>query len=271
MQINFEPKNGLAVAKERLKENAKVQIKTGLEFLSAHNGLREAAQHLALGLSGGGKSTFFRTLMIDYQNNKGAGDKAGIWYSEEGENDFEVQFAKTSLAESFFLKKEINFYSEIDSWESKEKDFQKLELLFQQSDIIFFDNITTSSFYDGSYQEQIRFVKRLKSLVKKYEKPLVIFAHTDGKIKEGHKTLIEQNDIRGPKTVCNQSEFVYILQQFHTGAEIASTLRIVKHREQEVKNKIYSLIYDPKASVYGASTRLLFSQFKAIFDLRNRL
>jgi len=268
---SFSPKNGLAVAKARLVESKKMLIKTALKFLLEHNGFRPAAMHLIIGLSGAGKSTFFRTVGIDYQINKEGHDRAGIWYSEESENDFEVHFVKTSMAEAYFLNKDINFYSEVDGWESKKADFAKLEKMFKESDIVFFDNLTTSSFYEGSYNEQVYFLRKLKGLVKKYKKPLVVFAHTDSKAKEGAKALIEQNDIRGPKTICNLSEFVYILQQFHVGSEIKSTLRIVKNRGQEVETKVFFLNYDKKSSTYNDAVKLPFSQFKMFFEQRNKL
>lgn len=272
MPIDFTPSSGLEVAKERKKETKEIFFKTNLSFLEEHNGFRPATQSLFIGLPGGGKSTQARTLLLDTYKNKKKNEKAGIWYSEETQKDFEIHFSETPLGETFFSKKEVNFYSEPDSFEDPSKDFKKLEAMFEQSSIVFFDNLTTSSFYDGQpYQTQVKFVKALKNLVKKYEKPLIVFAHTDGKTKEGAKSLIEMNDINGPKTIVKLSEFVYSLQQFHVGSSVHSTLRILKFRGQEVKSKIFSLTYDPKFMTYSDATRITFTDFKNIFEMRNRL
>lgn len=271
IQNEFAPKNTSTIAEERKKESFETIVKTNLPFLQTHNGYRPAALHLVIGLSGGGKSTTKRTQVLDYYANKNELDVAGIWYSEESENDFEIHYAKTPLAEKFFDEKKVKFYSELDSFKNKRDSFKDLDKMFELCDIVFFDNITTSSLFKGSYQEQETALRYFKGLVKKHEIPLVAYAHTSSQVKEGFKSLIEMNDVRGSKEIVNLSEFVYILQQIHIGKTVFSTLKLVKYRGQEVGAKLFHLNYNPKLGVYDTCSEISFTEFKNQFDMRNKL
>lgn len=269
--IDFKLRDSFTVAQSRLEINNEILIPSQLDFLLEHNGIRPAQMHLFLGLSGGGKSTLFRTLLFDYYLNKQPNQVPAIWLSEESEDDFAIQLVKHAAAESVFKKKDINFYSEVDKWKNPKMSFAMLDRLFEKSDIVFFDNLTTSNFYKGNFESMDKFVGYLKNLVKKHQKPLVIFAHTGGQMRENGKVLLEQNDIRGPKTICNLVEFLYIMQQFHVDNEVRSTLRIVKSRSQEVKKKIYEMQYNSYANVYSKSFAITFDEFKDLFNERNKL
>ena len=267
----FQLKDNIYIAKERLKENAQVMCKTDLNFLKIHNGLRPGNIHLVMGLSGGGKSTFMRTMINDTWKNKKPHQRLSVWFSEESENDFSTMIARTEIGENVFKTKALDFFSEVDHELSIKEMAQSLKELAKKSAVLFFDNLTTSSFYAGDFNQQNKFIILLKKIAVELNIPVVIFAHTDAKVKEGAKGLIEQNDIRGPKSIVNHAQFIYILQQFHIGNEIFTTLRLVKHRGQSPDHKMFSLIYDPVTMTYNKSRQIMFSEFKAIFGERNKL
>lgn len=280
----MKPENDTAIdlgtveAKIISEEIEQIYIKSEIDFVIQHNGFRPGCMHVILGPSGGGKSTLSKTLILDSQKNLNGLKPLGIWYSEEGRDEIASHYHKANAADKLFGKNKINFYSETDNDNPKlslddlvKLHYKNLEKIMASSSILFFDNITTSCFYDLPYQRVSQFVRSFKSLIKKHNIPVVIFAHTDSRIKEGAKALTEQNDIRGPKNIVNISEIIYILQQFHTGEAIHSTLRIVKSRMKEIKQKIYYLYYDSETSTYHRSQPITFADLKAIYEKRNTL
>lgn len=269
--MSFELKDNIFIAKERVKESAQILVETDVSFLKTHNGLRPGQIHLFLGLSGGGKSTIFKTLMLDCWKQKKSFERPSVWYSEESESDFSTALAKMPIGESVFQDKSLQFFSEIDHDLSKKQLFMKLKEMCENSSILFFDNLTTSKMYSGTYEQNDNFIMALKKLIVEKNIPLVMFAHTDAKAKEGAKALIQQNDIRGQKTIVNHAQFIYILQQFHIGNDIKSTLRLVKHRAQEPDHKLYLLNYNPKTGVYDDVRKLYFTEFRSYFEQRNKL
>lgn len=270
-ESSFAPTENIESATHNLIQSKKVVKGSSLAFLLSHNGYRPNALHLVLGLSGGGKSTLFRTMVLDRFKNNNSKKNIGIWYSEESQKDFGIHFVKTELADAFFKDRKVNFFSEMDSWKNKKHGSEKFDALCKISDIVFFDNITTSKLYGNGFSDEKDCVFFLKKMALRHNIPIVVFAHTGANIREGGSALIEQNDIRGSKEIVNQSSFIYIIQQLHTDSNIFSTLRIVKARGQDVDTKLFLLQYSKKTSTYEKNEALSFSIFKEIFKERNKL
>lgn len=245
---------------------------TNFSFLKEHNGFREGKLHTLLGVSGGGKSTLVRSLLIDLITNNQE-KKILIWLSEETVDDFKSELAKANiqkkdLLENVFLASEL---------EVEQKDFMFFTLdqciKENQIDFLIFDNITTSELYlNKSVGDQSRFCSELKQLVQRYQIPCLAVVHTGAQITETLTRLIDQNDIRGSKTLVNISEFFYVLQRFiFSNDKIFPTLRITKHRGQDVDSKIYFLNYTKERRIYISDRKITWENFKEAFKKRNTL
>jgi ABC-type iron transport system FetAB ATPase subunit len=251
------------------KEINEVFFTTSFGFLNAHRGLRRGAFHLLLGTTGGGKSTLVRTIIRDFifkEENKNL--NLALLLSEESVRDYRVQASVGMPSSDILLNTHVK--SELDELGMDEKNaFAWIRLL--RPDVLIFDNITTSSFYmDKTPQEQAAFAKRLKALIKELDCAAVIVAHTDAKAKDNHSE-ISLNDIRGSKSICNLCEFAYILQRFSIGEAFFPTLRVAKHRSQELIHNLYALKYDHKIRAFTGDEAISYEKFKRVFNERNRL
>lgn len=247
-----------------------VHVHSGLGFLNSHNGLRRGSMHLVLGTTGGGKSTLMRTLIRDIlfrkENSK---IKLGLWLSEEEAKDYKQQLSfgvpSNDVLLNAYVESELampnNFMARFTEW-IEAMDF----------DVLIFDNVTTSAMYmDQKADAQAAFAKRMKLLTKKMNCATIIVAHTDAEIHDGIERLININDIRGSKSICNLVEFAYILQRFELDKQFFPTIRIVKHRSQELIHSLYSLEYNKVLRSFEKDSAIEFKQFKEIFDGRNKL
>lgn len=247
-----------------------ITIRTNLSFLNQHGGFRKGKFHLFLGESGGGKSTMFKTMILDFlENNKTK--VAGIWLSEEELEDMVAEFSKVKKLRTALTQGKISFFSEI---EEKNKAMANLELqlksMIESVDVIFLDNLTTSKLYqDRPLEKQAKVASSLKSLAKQYKKPLVIFAHTG--TGAGMNSLSSQNDIRGSKTIINLSEFIYMVQQLQVEEEKISTIRCVKSRGSVTDKFGYFLEFSSDEMIYKAAVPQDPKVFKTIFKLASKL
>jgi KaiC/GvpD/RAD55 family RecA-like ATPase len=259
-----------------LKEKSKkVFFKSSFSFLNCHRSYRPGAMHLLIGVSGGGKSTATRSLMLDVIEEN-PDKKVLIWLSEESKEDYFTEFAQDEIID-FKVFENMTIISEIDIIKKygdiKPSDlFKNLEVQIPNYDIVFLDNITTSNFYaHGNPREQTQVVLKLKGFCSANKKPLVIMAHTAGGVTENNTKILDPNDIRGNKTIVNVSEFLYILQMFQIGESRCSTIRIQKHRSQNVDNRFYRFVYSSMRRRYTHDVRIQFSEFKKLFKMRDQL
>jgi hypothetical protein len=266
--MNLEEKESL----DQLLET--VYYNSDFNFLRSHKGWRPASIHTFLGTPGGGKSTLVRTLIIDFLCNCKKGETIVILLSEETAIEFLSQFNKTKFNEKL---DQLIIISEIELME-KLKDKRKvwmhiLDILkVENASLFVFDNITTSQMYmDLKVDDQGRFALSISSLCRKLQIPIILIAHTNGAVTEGINRLIDMNDIRGSKTFVNVSHFFYILQRFQLASTIYPTLRITKHRSQEVEGSIFFLQYHKKSRIYALDKKLSFSDFKEAYKSRNAL
>lgn len=256
------------------------QIDTDLAFFGSHNGLRKGKIHTFLGNAGAGKSTISRTIVFDYLSNNYRQKPIYIWMSEETTADFETEFFRAIPAIPK-ITEFINMFSEIENdctvkYHGSGKSWLQIfenEIIDIRPEVVILDNITTSALYAGSFAQQEKNIIKLKEITAKYNFALVIFAHTGGKVTEGIDRLIDMDDVRGGKTLVNLSNFFYIMQRFKLGpSEFFPTLRIVKHRGQELKQgDIFYLDYIPNRRNYKSRKSLPFADFNEAFNSRQRL
>lgn len=244
---------------------------TNLQFLISHNGWRPSNVHTILGVAHGGKSTLVRTILNDIVINNPE-EKALIVLSEETNQEFLAEFLhKTPLTKH--QKRRVHILSEVDSEETipdGKQYFSHLKDYMERREISFilFDNITTSKVYmDQKVKEQAIVSKQYKSLAIETDGVVVLVAHTGANPKE----LIEMNDIRGSKAIVNLSQFFYILQTIHIGSLWYNTIRILKHRGQELGMDIFKLNYDKTMKMFSQDIPINWDDFKKAWKKRNKL
>ena len=255
------------IKKYKINSN-KIFFETKLNFLKCHRGIRPNKMHLLIAPTHAGKSTLVRSLLCDYVfRNKDA--KVLLILSEETRQDFLTEFSNTVPVHDVLSN--IRILSEQDWSDTSLEDFEKNineHIDYFGIDLVLFDNITTSKLYnDRSVKEQSAVSTWLKNLTKKTT--LFLVAHSLGS--DFNNRLLNENDIRGSKTITNLTEFLYVLQPLYVGERIYQFINIIKHRGQNIKNKFYQLVYDKELKAFSGADAVDFEQVASIFRLRNQL
>lgn len=248
-----------------------VYYKSDFNFLKAHKGLRESKLHLLIGTTGSGKSTVVRSILFDLLS-KTKDKNILMLLSEETANDLKTDLAKLDLDMENI--KNLYVVSEEEIEESEVPYIKRLEAYIKRNNIkiFIFDNITTSFAYnDMNAKAQFEFVKSIKAMTKKLYLTTLLIAHTGAQISGGANRMLNENDIRGSKSVVNLAEFLYIIQLIEVGETYFQTLRIIKHRSQNPDAKLFQLIFNKSRNIYERDRILPFDQFKDCYDKRNRL
>lgn len=252
-----------AFAKHLIDENETFVIKTDLQFLREHKGLRPGKMHLFLSSTGAGKSTLMRTIMTDYLlNNNG---KILLWLSEETENDF-MTMASYSVKNFGLLRTNIKIFSEVDASTEKLINSKKgkrheilMELFCKLKDrnygLVIFDNISTSSLYTQDINLQSEIAHKLKTTIKDMACPLIVVSHT-AKNEHLKKYLFDDDSIRGSNTPSMIAEYSYFLNNIENNEKRVSILKIGKTRTHSPKNRLFSLEYDHDLKIYSALTAI---------------
>jgi hypothetical protein len=247
----------------------RTHFSSNLGFINATNGLRRGSMHLFIAGTGGGKSTLTRTLIRDLLFHRDNDPIICLWLSEETIQEYKAMFALSNPPSDRLLN--TNAYSEQDNQGSTEMHlFEWIEMI--SPDIFVYDNITTSKFYDGKRpDQQATFAARLKNVFKKVNCAGVVIAHADAQQTQQRGGLLDLNNIRGSKAICNLTEFAYLFQTFKTAKATHSILRIAKSRSQHVIHDTYLLNYEPKLMSYLSDTAIPFEKFKEAFNERHKL
>lgn len=253
----------------KLRRNGESDFFTSLHFLDQHNGLRRGKLHILLGTAGGGKSTLTRTIVLDVlKNNKKA--KVSTWLSEESVADYELEFFKSTGSVNNLDNASIK--SEINLTDAREANEGFNNFLQEDSDVMIFDNITTSSLYDGKkVPEQTSFLKSMKAYANKTNAAVVLILHTSSNISRLHGHLITANDVRGARTVTNLAEFFYIVQGVSVSDKMTQFIFLDKHRGQSPESKIYMLTYDERKKYYSRDQPIKFEAFSEMFKERDKV
>jgi len=249
-------------------ENNKTYYFTGLKFLNCHRGIRPNKMHLLMAPTHAGKSTLTRSIITDFvYRNKGK--KVMLVLSEETKQEFEAELSNAVDGDE--ILQNIQVFSE-QSWHNETPNgIMKFISDFvdqYRHDLLFIDNITTSKIYnDRTVKEQSEVSTWLKIMTKKTA--VFVIAHTLGS--DFNNRLLDENDIRGSKTITNLTEFLYILQPVYVGDRIFQFINIKKHRSQDVKSKFFQLVYNPTLKVFDQDREIDFDSLASIFKQRNQL
>lgn len=283
MVFDGSKKDSLINLQVHSENNEFIYYKSDFSFLESHKGYRPGKFHVVLGTSGGGKSTFIRSLVLDSILRNETNKKTMVWLSEETEMDFMVQFIKLL----YFYKPEkqkdilnkLIVVSELDQSKYFANESQKkwIEYYYhymgqQEIGLIYYDNITTSIFYaEKRPDEQKKYVTDLKNYITKINKPFVVVAHTSSEINQNINREINKEDIRGSKYIVLVSEFYYVLQNFKKDNYWFPSLKIEKHRGQNPKELFYFLAYDAQKNGYVGDRSISFDEFKENYLNRDKL
>lgn len=265
MTLHFTPEEQLVYEKS-IKEK---HFSSRFGFVNSTNGFRRGCMHLLIAGTGGGKSTLTRSLIRDVIFNKENNCTVGLWLSEETVLEYKTLFSLNAVSHEKLLN--TIAHSEQDDKNCSELKFFEW-LNFHGFDFLIFDNITTSQFYmDKRPDAQARFASKLKEALKVNNTAGIIVAHADSQQSNQKGGLLDINNIRGSKSICNLAEFAYIVQTFSTPLARVTTVRIAKSRSQEVIHDLYFLNYDKITKSYLTDTPIEFKKFKEVFDARNKL
>lgn len=257
-----------------LQESGTIQIASKLCFLNAHNGLRRGSVHTVLGTAGGGKSTLIRTILRDFIFNKdNLHLSVSVWLSEETCKEYKIQLMhgmppSDELKRGAMISEEENIEADLDYFISQQEIIAP--------DVLIYDNLTTSRFYTSADTKgQDAVFRKIKSLTKKLNCATIIVCHTGAEVSDSMDRLINMNDVRGSKSIINGSEFVYILQRFEILSQgenrFFPTIRITKHRGQELVHNMYFLQYMKELRAFVSDKAIEFEKFKEAYALRKRL
>lgn len=264
-------------ARRLIDDADKIKRGSWFRFLNGHNGLRPGKMHLLLGCAGAGKSTLVRAMILESLHfcqvaQLGTDENLAVILvlSEERREEFltELYRCRPKKPETF------KFLKIISEQDVKGGAYSKLleAAIVYRPYMVYFDNITTSSFYaDRKSSEQVEAARSLKSYAKDHDVPMVLVAHTESRVSENITRLISLEDIRGNRTVANMAEFAYIIQRFHTPGAIYPTLRIVKHRGQDPADKMFYLNFNRERRIIDGDKAIPFHEFKENFKNRYRL
>jgi KaiC/GvpD/RAD55 family RecA-like ATPase len=264
------------ITKENIAETmAKKRVRhfmTKIKLFMNHNGLRRNKVHLLIAPTGVGKSTFVRTLTIDFiENNPDM--KVLLWLTEETQEDFEDEFSYGLTDKVIEASENLHVVSEQslgedDTKEDVRKNIEEI-IEYENYDLVILDNLTTSKLYTGvTATDQEKAALWLKGLCKR-DLALFVIAHAGAGAYDGK--LIDETDIRGNKTLPNLVEFLYILQPFHLGNRLFQFLITKKHRGQPIHSKYIGIKYDKETNTFKESDYVDFNSLKEIFNKRNKL
>jgi hypothetical protein len=251
---------------------------TRFGFLNDHFGLRKKCFHLLMGTAGTGKSTLARSVLFDLAKKH----KVFFYCSEETLEQTKTMYALRD-ADNAALEN-IVFYHEREA--EKDTNYNavewlrllELKIINNKCDVLFFDNLTTSSFYDPKKpQEQSSIVTKLFNILNSCNIAGFFVAHTQNGVKDDQQGLISTSDIRGSKQLTNKAEFVYIYQKFicppsgqNKSPTTYGTVRNLKARGYDVGD-CYLLDYDFNRNEYYGDVKIPNTKFKEIYDERFKL
>lgn len=258
--------------KSKLAEQDTERFLSTWPLLQQQNGWRAGKLHIVIGPTGAGKSTFVRSLLLDFVfTNKE--HHAMVALSEETSEDFMVDFNRIPF-KSDEPDRVLVLSEQDENFKSFREYGKHIEFQIEEAgiDLLVVDNLTTSEFYSEKKPDQQMVISKFwKSLAQRMDIPVILIAHTSAEVTENYKSLIVPEHIRGSKNVINLAEFVYVLQPINMGSSRSLYLRVCKDRGQDVKDKIYRACYHESKRVYGKIEVQTFHDFSEAFKQRNKL
>lgn len=248
-------------------KSAMCSFRSNFNFFKCHRGIRENKMHLLISPTGAGKSTFVRSILCDmvFRNKD---KKILLWLTEESIDDFKQEFSATVPVSD--VLKNIIIISEKGTNPGEDEIKAAIEdsINYIQPDVVICDNITTSRIYmDKKTSQQSDIAMWLKDFTK--NTTVFVIAHSNG---DGYEDkFLNENDIRGSKSITNLVEFLYILQPVRVGDRLFQFINIIKHRGQNISGKFFRLFYNAGMKSFDRDLKIDFNDIKETFKQRNKL
>lgn len=234
---------------------------TRFQFIQNHRSFRPGCMHVLLGNTGAGKTTLTRTILKDV-----SAEKKILWYSTEETKD---QFQTQNAYSQFVDYKNIRFFTEADILERLDMKFSDPEPFIKQidwaiaeskPDMLVFDNITTSVFYDQN-KKAPQLTQMLRDLMRSRNIPIFIIAHTASNIRDG--VWFSSSDVRGFRNITNTAEYTYCLMRYRVPEtdQLASFVYVDKSRLHGGAKEIYRLHYDPVLRTITSDATVSYERF----------
>lgn len=258
--------------RETIKQEMVCHFKSRFKFLNEINGVRPGSLTGLLGISGSGKSTILKTIIVDTVENA----KALVWLSEENVNQFslgllnvDANYKKDNL---LFIEEGSIDQDELEKIRTTRKAFEYIRerIIKSCAKVVFIDNLTTSLFYSNfKPEQQTSFMSVLNSFCQEYNIAIFYVLHTKKEISQSHTKLIEGEDVRGCSQPYLMAGYFFILQTMQVGNITHAFLMIKKHRYQAPKEKLFKLIY--ACGKYESDFACSFESMNEVFKTRNVL
>jgi hypothetical protein len=269
---------------EQIKNYSQIDVESKIQFypsrfnfLKDHFGLRPGMSHILLSTTGAGKSTIFRSIVLDAATEH----DVMLYSSEESSRDLSLMFGRsktsTEITNKIHLLHDTDLVKKIKPNNGKQWAARVLDFFNKNKcTAFFFDNLTTSIFYTGLRPEhQVEFWTRLETIFERIRVPLFVVAHTANGVSDMSGALILPDDIRANKTPTNRAQYCYCLQKFlveENGTErIYPFIRVAKSRQHENQGKIYHLDYNALKKEYTCDRQVSYNFFNTQFINRFRL
>lgn len=249
----------------------------GMSFMDDHYGPRPGCIHTLLGSTGRGKSTLVHSLLTSW----GAKAKILLYLTEESFERVESKLAlkgddMSYLTPKLHLVHEQDVAAKInpkdaDSWLRQ----MRAKIVESECKILILDNLTTSIFYEGQFQNVNTILTGLRKMAADLEIPVFVVAHTKKGISEATKGLISPDDVRGSASLAMTSDYFYIFYRIRKTSSFgqpkdSAFVYIGKSRDHDNQDFIYKLDYDPVKKKYFRDAMVNFTMFKDYMKERDR-
>lgn len=237
--------------KRNVERKELIYFPSEMNHLRDHNGFRPGELHVLVGVRGGGKSTLFRTWILESLFN---GKRVYIRLSEEKSQDYQDEIVESigrvmNVDEMTNLKTDSELELKFDQHGSQYFDDLKMLVMNFRADILFFDNFTTSELSDGNVMIQGKNAKFLRNIAQKLNIPVVVASHTSKGFKAN--VIATGDDSRGNMTLVNTAAYVYSVNVFFGHVEKPTIVFVDKARHHSSSNKsLYRLQFEPKLGIY---------------------
>lgn len=241
-------------------------------FLKDHMGLRPGKVHMFLGPTGGGKSSLARTIISDMCDKY----RVTLVATEEAVEDLETTMSysnKTISHENFSIVEESAILGLLTNRQSVDEYMLQLEweLEINKTEVLIFDNFTTSEIY-CDIKLALDFFSKIKILIAKLNIPMIAVCHTKTTVKNG--MFFEASDIRGYGGAAIKSEYLYCLFRFSEECDgyvrYANFVFVDKSRTHNNIKEAYRIYYDTQTKEYTSDQKATIQEFKEFIDKSRR-
>jgi hypothetical protein len=185
-----------------------------------------------------------------------------LYLSEETIEAFKTELAFTGLVhdtlKKLFIVSERNIPKGTnDILGFIYKKCQELEI-----EMLFLDNLTTSSHYELPPNQQALFCNRIKGMAETLNIPVALFMHTNN-VSGRTGQILNETHIRGSKSIGNIAEFFYTIQKLELSDGFFYSFIVVhKHRGQSPDSRLFFFRYDKATRMYQSDKETNYANLK---------